>query len=342
MKNRSILYGILMVLFGVLAYFFIMLGIDTKTKVYVTYQEKSDVKYKVYLHSNDVYEKDYLDMGSRYVSKMTDFIEFNFDYESLYDRSINGYYSYNVSALLIAYTDSYRDSLWEKEYKILEDKVSVIDKNNVNLLKISDMILLDYEKYRNEVLKFIDEYEIDVSGCLLLKININSMLDFKGLDKSVSDDKTISVMIPLTSDLYKVSILDQYDDIDSYYDFSKKEDVNYLFLVIGLFCLAIFIASLIMVIREFIRISKKESLYKRKLKSILTEYDDAIVKVNRFYNKKKYNLIYVDSFSELIDVYNKVNMPINYKEMKKNSEAMFVIIHDDSAWIYKMIAKKMK
>ena len=336
MKNKSVLYVFLMALFGMLAYLFIMLGIDTKTKVYVTYQEKSDVFYKVHLNDK------YLDMNNSYLTEMTDYIDINFKYDILYDKSMNGYYSYNVVGYLTTYTDSIDETLWKKEYKILEDKVKVIDQNDVKLLKINDTVRIDFVKYREEILDFIEQYDIELSGYLLLHINVNTMLDFRGMNESVSDNKVIKVNIPLTKDLYKINVLNKYDDIDSYAEFSKKEDVNYLFLIVGLFCLAVFITLVVMVIREFVKIENRESLYKKRLRKILDEYDHAIVNVNKFYNKKKYNLIYVDSFSELIDVYNNVNMPINFREIKKNSESLFVIIHEDSAWIYKMMARKIK
>ena len=49
---------------------------------------------------------------------------------------------------------------------------------------------------------------------------------------------------------------------------------------------------------------------------------------------RKYNLIYVDSFKELLDVYDKVDLPISFKEFKKNQKAVFLIIENDNAWIY--------
>ena len=47
----------------------------------------------------------------------------------------------------------------------------------------------------------------------------------------------------------------------------------------------------------------------------------------------------LDSFKELIDVYDKVGMPISFKEIKKNYESIFLIIEEDNAWIYRMLSK---
>ena len=89
-----------------------------------------------------------------------------------------------------------------------------------------------------------------------------------------------------------------------------------------------------------IDVSKMESNYNKELKKILKDNRDIIVNVNKLYNKKKYNLIYVDSFIELMDVYNRVESPISFKEIEKNKEAIFLIIENDNAWIYRLVNKK--
>ena len=54
---------------------------------------------------------------------------------------------------------------------------------------------------------------------------------------------------------------------------------------------------------------------------------------------KNYNMIYVDSFSELMDVSIKKNKMISFKEYKKNKESIFVIIDENDAWVYKLISE---
>ena len=91
-----------------------------------------------------------------------------------------------------------------------------------------------------------------------------------------------------------------------------------------------------MVARQFKIIYDRQSKYSRELKRIISKYDDCIVRVKRLYVKKKYNLIYVDSFDELMDIYKKKNKMISFKEIKPGSYALFVIIDDDNAWIYRL------
>ena len=147
-------------------------------------------------------------------------------------------------------------------------------------------------------------------------------------------------MIPLSYDTFRISIKNDNHNVDSFYDFSTKERVNYMFILLGLFSLSIGLSFLALTIRNMIIASRKGFDYHKELKKILDDNSEIIVNVKRFYNKKKYNLIYVDSFKELMDVYKKVGNPISFREVKKDKEAIFLMTEDDNAWIYRMVNDK--
>lgn len=330
---RSVYYAILMVLFAVLAYLFLMSGFNTKTKVYVNYEDSSDVFYNVKYIDNQ-YNNLYND---KYVSSMVDSIDINYVYNNIISEYVFGYYKYNVEGYLVTYEDEITDSLWERKYQLVDEKTVVLNKNNINNIKIDDSFKFEFKKYRDEVLKFISDSDIDVSGYMDIRINISEFLNFNSLDNEYVDNKVININIPLTDDVFKINTSNTLDK-DSYYEFTNKKAMNIVFILIGAFCLSFMLTSLVMIIRQFKIIYNKQSKYNKELNKILSKYDDCIVKVKRFYVNKKYNMIYVSSFSELMDVYNKKNKMISFKEIKRNSEAIFVIIDEDDAWIYKLIS----
>ena len=339
MKIRNIIYILLMVLFTVFAYLLFDRGFNVKTKIVVNYQEKSDLNYKVYLHDNDIYNRDYLGMNDRYITKIVDNIMVDFNYSIMFDKSISGYYTYKVIGTLVAYQDDINDSLWEKDYVLLNDQTKVLNANDLKSIEIKDGINIDYDKYIDELDKFEKGYNIDISGYLMVKVIIKENLDFSYVDKLVEDEKEIKMIIPLSYDTFKINVSNDNNNVDSFYDFSKKEPVNYLLLIIGAFSLSLGISFLALTIRNMVLFYRMVSDYQKELKMIFKDYSDIIVEVKRFYNKKKYNLIYVNNFKELLDVYNKVGNPISYKEVKKDQEAIFIIIDDDNAWIYRLLSK---
>ena len=336
MKFRNILYILLMIFFMAIAYLLIDGGLNTKTKIVANYKEKSDLGYRVYLHDNDVYDKEYLGMNQKYIADLVDHTLINFNYNNTFDKDINGYYSYMVIGELVAYEEDAKESLFKKEYTLMDLKVTVLDSNNLREIHIDDTIDIDYDKYREELLNFRKDYNIDVYGYLDVKIIIKLNLEFKGIEKVVEDTKEMSVNIPLGDDTFRICMINDNNKSDSYSDFTKNERVNYLLILIGMFSLSIGLSFLALTIRNMFIASKNEHSYQKELDRILNEYDDIIVTVKRFYNRKKYNLIYVDSFKELMDAYDKVGNPITFRETKKGEEATFLMTHEENAWIYKL------
>ena len=259
-------------------------------------------------------------------------IDLDLKYNLIYARNITGYYVYNLKGTLVA--SEGEDILWEKNYDLLADKVTVLDQNKVKDIRVKDRTSIDYQKYVNEINDFNKKYNMEVSGVLLVSFKLKTTLDFTGFKNTYDDTKEVKMVIPVTNEVFKIKILDDNREFDSYNEMTNKEGVNYLFLVFGALCLSVGIAFLMVVIKNLLEINNKENKYVKELKKILNEHGDEIVNVYEFNNAKKYNLIYVDSFKELLDVYDKVDSPISFKELKKNQKAVFLIIENDNAWIY--------
>ena len=158
--------------------------------------------------------------------------------------------------------------------------------------------------------------------------------NFDSLENEYVDSNFMTINIPITSSIFEIDV-DKINNKDSYYEFTNKQSMNIVFLLVGSFCLSVAISLLILVIRQFILIYDRQSKYNKELNIILRKYDKCIVKINKFYVSKKYNMIGVDSFDELIDVYNRTNKMISFKETKRGLESIFIIIDEDNAWIYR-------
>ncbi len=160
MYYKSLYYVLLMVIFGVLSYLFLNSGFNTETKIVVNYEDNSDVYFTV-----NYYNSEYDDLyNDKYVSSMVDDIDINFNYNNLFSEYVNGYYKYNVVGYLTAYEDDITNSLWKREYQLLDEKTFVIDGNKDNSIKILDSFNFEFKTYRNEIQQFINDSDIDVLG----------------------------------------------------------------------------------------------------------------------------------------------------------------------------------
>ena len=324
MRFRDFVYIICMFLFAILAYFLFERGFHVKTKMAVDYQTSSNLSYRVYLKDNEDYQGKYQKMNERYLSSLVSNISFDFNYQKVYSKDMSGYYSYDVVGVLHAYQEDITDDVWTKEYKIIDNNTAVINQNNVKIISIEDRAIVNYEKIKNDLTLFSKKYNLDLRGYLEVYFTFKENLNFSGIDKVMSDEDGMMAIIPLSYDTFKINLKNDINGINSYYDFSTREDVNYFLMILGAFSLSLAISFLALVIREMVMSADGKIIYIRELKKILTEHDDKIVKIKRLYNKKKYNLIYVDSFEELLDVYNNIGNPISYKEVRKNEEASII------------------
>ena len=338
MKRKNWIFIILTVIFAILSYIYIDRAINLKTRKHIDYQISSNIFYKVNLFDNEDFDTYNSNMGNRYITSLVSDILFTFNYNKKITEDINGYYGYNVTGNLVAYKDDVNDKVWNNQYTILDNKVVLLDQTNTRDIKINDTFKLDFYYYKKILDEFMKTYGVKLSGYLELSFNVNEKLEFKGIKDEVSDSSVIKVLIPLSSDTFRITVLDNPEtNMASYYEFSNRERVNYLFLVFGAFCFSIMVANLYLVVSSGVKIYNQIHKYEKELKEITDKYGNILVQVKRFYNKRKYNLIYVDSFNELMDVYNKVKNPITYREIKKNMETIFLITDEDNAWIYEMI-----
>jgi hypothetical protein len=118
--------------------------------------------------------------------------------------------------------------------------------------------------------------------------------------------------------------------------------MNIVFIIIGAFCFSVCVALFLLIVKQFIIIYSDESDYYKRLREILLTNDSSIIRVNKLYVNKKYNLIYLDSFNDLIDICNNKNKMISFKEVKRGAKAIFLVLDDDNAWIYRLISNNLK
>jgi len=297
---------------------FFLSGIDNKIKIKTYYQNSSVVSYKINYDTDNSYIED---------------IDFNYRYNSLFNENMNGYYKYNVLAYLYVYENNIDDVIWFRKYDLTNDKIVNLD--NEDSLEIKDEFKLDFQKYSKEINKFKDEQEKELSGYLNIQVNFIESLDINNKLNNNIKNRKININVPITSENLKIDV----DNIlvkDSYYNFNRHSIMNFVLVTLSMLCFSIAIALLALIIRQFRFINERQKRYSSKVKKILSKYDYCIVKVNKLYVNKKYNMIYVSSFDELLDVYNTRNIMINFKEVKRGMESIFVIIDSNDAWIYRL------
>ena len=222
-----------MVLFIVFAYLLLNSGINARTKIFVNYKNESDVVYKVYLHNSEMP----LNMNGLYATTEVDKINLSFDVNSIFSQSVNGFYKYNIEGILVAYTDDITDSLYQKKHILLSEIVNPLNSNN-NFIKIEQDIDIFYDKYEEELKKIGEEYNQEVNGYFEVRFNAIESLNFNEINGTKELKNQIKVIIPLSYDKFRIKVINDKKKLDSYYNFSQKQPVNYCLIILGSFSLS--------------------------------------------------------------------------------------------------------
>lgn len=324
----------IVVFFTIQALMRIVLGTNSD----ISLNSKSDIKYVVKLKENSYYDKKELGPNMKYIASLIDYIDSNINYTIESTDIMNYEYTYSIDAITKVYGDTSKlTTLYEKKENIVKEKTINI-KNNKNLL-IDENIIIDYNKYNNLIASFKTSYDLTSSADVTIVLNVQAKAKDKKSKKSVNISDSPKLVIPLTEQTVGVEItqdpVNNYKVIKESRNFIQKNLKDLLITIIG------FIISFILLIKIMSRLGVlgfgNVSDYKKELNKILKEYDLIIANVDHHIDEDKYEVVKVESFSELKDVHDNIGSPILYKEIKKNMLSEFLIVKDD--FLYKYVLR---
>lgn len=313
--------------------FLIYLGFQNKKNVLINYDENSNITYNVYLKNNNFFDTPYLTEGRTYIASLIDYIDIHYHYDIKYDMNFSGKTTYKLVAVVSANKQDGEGYYWQKEYDLSEEKEAVTSNNS--RLVIDDTVKVNYSKYNDILDKFKREYNISTSGELKVYMKINGAYKFSNVSKLVNNDSELNISIPLLEQSLEVSINKDTENSKDAVSFTEV-DTSLKYLMLKLVGILIIMYSVLGFIKatRIVRKIKDHNGYALELENILTKYDAIIANVKKLPSLASFKVIEVSTFDELLDVYNEVRMPINCYRTK--TESRFVIINDDTAWIYKL------
>ncbi len=296
--------------FIIAAFFFWNQSKQAVVKSEIPFNEYGNSSYKVYLDSNEYYDKEYLGEGMQYISTIIKHVELGFNYNATYS-DIKGYELYKSVVANIVVTDSEDNNkvIYTKKEKILEEK-KLVDE-----LQINDTLKIDYKKYNSLVNAMKTKYGISANCALDVDYNIV----YTSKDGSITNAKKLSVSIPLSKQMINITKGSAIAE-DGLYTIVDTNSVFNTIMVICTILMVVFsgVDITVLIMRTNSRINK-ESKYDRFLKKALKEYDSYITqsKDESFLPDKP--VIKVGSFKELLDVRNNIDKTIIYTKLSEDS-----------------------
>lgn len=298
---------------------FIALDADT----YVYFQENGSVIYHAYLNDNEYYEEERLNGGHAYVSSLIQKMDAAFTYRVKMDADDVTYrYQYRVDARLIILDRNSGAPIYNPVETILGPTVSTF---RGKTLTIDPIVSIDYVHYNDKAKAFIENYHLkDVSA----QLNVTMYVDIVGMSEKFAKDNEgqyyVQVMIPLNQEIIKpetASTIPQGQQTVLANLHTNKTVFKAFATYFG-----VLDAISLAVLAYYILITRDEHIdYERKVQKLLNSYKPFIQKIHTAFDSTGYQVLTVDSFSEMLEIRDTLQMPILMFENEDKTRSVFMI-----------------
>ena len=333
--NKKALYSILLICLVILAgvssfflYYFYKMRNDNLSFNKIDIQESSSMMYNVLTTESNFYDS-YVDNKTYIVEDIKDIKTF-FNYVATFSSDVSTNYSYIIEGKVIGNTKGTDDRVLERT---LYKNNPEVKQTNGRILNITDSFNIDVPTYVATKDDFVKKYNIDVDSYIEYDVTITYSYDAKSINKSKVEKKEIAIVVPI-SDKTTIPKIPQPGTVkhSEYSDLTQQDKGTYLAI-----CLELLGATLLFVLTSILVIKRmldKTIMTKEDVEDLINRYKKIIVKLKNLPDFDNVDVLFVDNFEDLLDVCYVTDKPINYYEVIKDREVIFVIFNDFKAYVY--------
>lgn len=299
--------------------------IEQNKPEYVNYNEKGIVDYKVYLRENEFFNKDYLEKNNQYIASLINYITANFEYElSMEEDDIKYDYSYKINAE-VNVKEKNNNNLLYKFDEVLVEEVSNTAYDG-ETITIKESVNIDYNHYNDVIKRFISVYNLDdIESTLDIVMYVTAQGSCEEPTENADNESTVSLSIPLTTKTMAIDISSDLIDESSFMACDQGNDLSML-IIFGILIVAGVELFLIYSLAKYVVSSRTpETIYETELKKILNNYRSYIQKINNEFSLEGYQVLKVDTFTDMLEIRDTIQEPILMVENKEKNSTFFLI-----------------
>lgn len=347
-KRRNTVFAyifIIIIIFMLMILLFIMYN-KKNSEQYVSYDEKSNIDYHVIYKENEFFDNNYLDSDKQYIASLIDSIKADFNFEIFLDAPDVQYkYSYRIESNVVIKDKSTKNLFYEKTEILLNEREKSTSLKNVT---INERINIDYVDYNEKIKKMVKVYNLkNVESFLNLNMYVNVIGSCEEFDDNQKQEKIITLSIPLSENSFAIEFIDNtINSTDNVMICDIDSTRTGIFIIMMIALVLIEVCLIISVIRYEIKTRTAETIYEKEMKKILYNYGSSIQVLGSEFDYDGYQLLIIDTFSDLLEISDKLRQPILLKENNKKNSAYFIIPSNTKIlYIYRLnvndIEKKM-
>jgi len=298
----------------------------------LSYTEKGNIDYKVYLKENNFYKNKYLGKNMTYITSIVDYIDMTFNYNFNSSEKADVNYTYSVFANLVITPSDNSKVLYDETFIITDDiskNLSKVDKYN-----ITKNVMLDYNFYNDLANSFNSTYGVNCDSRLYVGMKVDTNGKDLKYESEFNNSNEMQVVFSLAEK--KVDINMDSSTIENSENLnvpSKTVIKSKGFMVAGIVFIILSVLVIIKIAMTINKIRNQKDEYTRYIDKILSNYDRAIVETKYIPDLEYFEVIEVSKFGELIDVRDTLRLPILYTPMEEQ-KSCFYIRHDRTIYIH--------
>lgn len=295
-----------------------------KSKAYsLKYKANSNIDYNVYLKENDFFKDNFLGKDNQYIASLIDYIDADMNYEISMDEANVAYeYSYRIEAEVDVVDSTTKNSLYNFKEELVKPVLRSADSN----LKINESINVNYNYYNDLIKRFLAVYDLDE---LESTLQINMYVKVLGSCDSSNDasqETKVSLSIPLTTKTVAIDISSNLvSNEDNILVCRESNSGAFVFLLIAILFVVIDFIVIVSLVRYILSTRSASTIYDKELKKILVNYSSYIQKINSDISLGDYEIVDVDTFTDMLEIRDTIQQPILMIEDKANRETRFMI-----------------
>lgn len=289
---------------------------------YVTYKENSSIDYKVKLKDNNIYQEEYLGEEYSYVSSVVDTVLATFNYNLEIDAENVSYdFIMKADAMVQIVDSSTNNAIYKKNYNLLPETK---EKIKTNKLALPLPLEINYDRYNDEVKNVVKTLDLkSYRASLLVNVTYNVKSGCEDFDSN-NNTHVLTLTIPLDISVFKItesqSIPTDEKTIACETNLQKDTLKYTAIIVLGadVICLIILIV--------FIYLTRNTHItYSNKVKKIVNAYKSFIHKINNKFDTTGYQVLYVNTIREMLEIRDTIQSPILMSENEDKTMTEFII-----------------
>lgn len=288
---------------------------------YLKYNENAIVDYNVNLKENEFYKENTLAKDNGYVSSLIDNIKATFNYNLDFSIPVSYKYSYQIVADVNVIDDIEQNNIYHYSEDLIKKDLKTAKYN----LKIKEDVIIDYQKYNEIIRRFKEVYELKNAEA---NLNIDLYVNVQDLDRTNTSKfqtkKVSTISIPLTQKTVSISTSNNTSNINSKLTIPRSKKYDWI-LIISLIYIVLSVIYMMYLYIYITRTRTAQMIYEKEIKSIISNYDNYIQKINGSYDIGTSQVIKIESFSDMLEIRDTLKQPILMLENKEKDGTFFII-----------------